>query len=113
VTLDQDDVREQAYKVLLSWAQAAHQEEIDKDVAFSILAEVRNLHTPVDAMSRFLYGSPDYEDPGVIDARLALANLRSCSHCPCDHPECPIRTKDEFIKDTEAPVLQEGQDEKE
>lgn len=89
-TLKQVDVRENAHQTLLAWAQAVHEEQLDRDVTFSILTEVRNAHIPLDAMSRFLYGHPDHEDPALIEARSALANLRVCNHTPCTQPNCPL-----------------------
>ncbi|KAB2344819.1 hypothetical protein [Actinomadura rudentiformis] len=89
-TLQQPDVRDGAYRVLLAWAEAVHRAWLDRDVTFGILTEVRNLHTPVDAMSRFLYGSPEHDAPAVVDARYALANLNACTHAHCSHPDCPL-----------------------
>ncbi|MCX5278149.1 hypothetical protein [Streptomyces virginiae] len=88
-TLEQPDVRERAHQVLLAWAQAIHEKRLDRTFTFGILTDVRNAHTPVDAMSRFLYGSPEHDDPALIDARYALANLRACSHTRCPQPDCP------------------------
>lgn len=90
-TLDQPDVRDWAHRVLLTWAQAVHQEQLDRNFIFGILTDVRNAHTPVDAMSRFLYGSPEEEDPALIEARFALANLRACEHGKCARPDCPLK----------------------
>ncbi|GAA2630914.1 hypothetical protein GCM10010411_81080 [Actinomadura fulvescens] len=89
-TLQQPDVRDAAYRVLLAWAEAVHRAWLDRDVTFGILTEVRNLHTPVDAMSRFLYGSPEHDAPAVVDARYALANLNTCTHAHCPRPDCPL-----------------------
>ncbi|SNR69775.1 hypothetical protein [Actinomadura mexicana] len=89
-TLQQPDVRDSAYRVLLAWAEAVHRGSLDRDVTFGILTEVRNLHTPVDAMSRFLYGSPEHDAPAVVDARYALANLNACTHAPCPRTDCPL-----------------------
>ncbi|MFF2780985.1 hypothetical protein ACFVU3_39590 [Streptomyces sp. NPDC058052] len=88
-TLEQPGVREQAHQVLLAWARAVHEGHLDRDFTFGILTDVRNAHTPVDAMSRFLYGSPEHEDPALIDARFALANLQACQHERCFRPDCP------------------------
>ncbi|MBW1595959.1 hypothetical protein [Streptomyces sp. JJ38] len=90
-TLQQPDVREQAHRVLLGWARAVHEGQVDRDFTFKILTDVRNAHTPVDAMSRFLYGSPEHEDPALVDARLTLANLRACNHFECSRSDCPLR----------------------
>ncbi|MGK5497566.1 hypothetical protein [Streptomyces sp. URMC 125] len=89
-TLGQPEVRDQAYQVLLAWAQAVHDEQLDMDFTFGVLTDVRNAHTPVDALSRFLYGSPDHEDQALINARRALANLRTCLHTQCARPDCPL-----------------------
>ncbi|MZE79354.1 hypothetical protein [Streptomyces xinghaiensis] len=89
-SLEQPEVSEQAYQVLLAWAQSIHQEQLDPAFTFGLLTDVRNAHTPVDAMSRFLYGSPSHEDKALIDARLALANLRACRHAQCHQPDCPL-----------------------
>ncbi|MFH8894233.1 hypothetical protein [Streptomyces sp. NPDC017949] len=88
-TLEQPDVRERAHQVLTAWAQAVYEDRLDRDFTFGILTDVRNAHTPVDAMSRFLYGNPEHDDPALIEARYALANLRSCSHTRCLQPNCP------------------------
>ncbi|OEJ36352.1 hypothetical protein BGK72_39005 [Streptomyces agglomeratus] len=90
-TLEQPEVRERAHQVLLGWAQAVHENRLDRNFTFRILTDVRNAHTPVDAMSRFLYGSPEHEDPALIDARFALANLRACNHALCVQPDCPVK----------------------
>lgn len=91
--LQQTDVHEQAYRVLLGWAQAVHEGRLDREFTFGLLTEVRNEHTPLDAMSRFLYGNRD-EDPALVSARLALANIPSlpatCSHARCSHTGCPV-----------------------
>jgi len=87
------DVHEQAYRVLLGWAQAVHEGRLDREFTFGILTEVRNEHTPLDAMSRFLYGNRD-EDPALVNARLELANIPSlpeCSHAQCSHTGCPVK----------------------
>ncbi|NWF25015.1 hypothetical protein HW130_01855 [Streptomyces sp. PKU-EA00015] len=89
-TLERPEVRDRAYQVLLAWAQAIHEKNLDQVFAFGILTDVRNAHTPVDALSRFLYGSPDQEDPALINARFALANLRVCGHTGCSKPDCPL-----------------------
>ncbi len=89
-TLQQPAVRDQAHDVLLSWARATYENRLERDFTFGILTDVRNGHQPVDAMSRFLYGSPEEEDPALINARFALANLRSCHHTECSRPACPL-----------------------
>lgn len=96
-TLQRTDVHEQAYQVLLGWAQAVHEERLDREFTFGVLTEVRNEHTPLDAMSRFLYGNRN-EDPALVDARLALANLpnlHTCSHASCPRSDCPIKNPSE------------------
>ncbi|MGW3660474.1 hypothetical protein ACWD6R_34650 [Streptomyces sp. NPDC005151] len=90
-TLRQPDVRDYAHQVLLGWARAAHEGRLDRAATFGILTDVRNAHTPLDAMSRFLYGSPDRDDHALIEARFALANLRACNHTRCSEPHCPLR----------------------
>ncbi|MFJ9702300.1 hypothetical protein [Streptomyces fradiae] len=90
-TLEQSDVRDRAYLSLVSWAQAVHTKRLDRDFVFGILTAVRNAHEPVDAMSRFLYGVPEREDPALISARFALANLRTCQHSQCAQPDCPLQ----------------------
>ena len=92
-TLQRTDVQEQAYQVLLGWAQAVHEGRLNREFTFGVLTEVRNEHTPLDAMSRFLYGNRD-EDPVLVDARLTLANLPSlhtCSHASCPQSDCPTK----------------------
>jgi hypothetical protein len=89
-TLKQPEVRDQAYQTLLAWAQAVHDEQLDTDFTFGVLTDVRNAHTPVDALSRFLYGNPAHEDQALINARRALANLRTCHHTQCARPDCPL-----------------------
>ncbi|WP_433371750.1 hypothetical protein [Streptosporangium sp. CA-115845] len=101
-TLEQTDVRNQAYQVLLSWSRAIHENQLDRNFTFGILTDVRNAHTPVDAMSRFLYGSPDNEDLALINARFALANLRACNHAQCSQPDCPLRAQSEVSKNGSA-----------
>ena len=91
-TLQRTDVHEQAYQVLLGWAKAVHEGRLDREFTFGVLTEVRNEHTPLDALSRFLYGNRE-EDPALVDARLALANLpnlHTCSHASCPQSESPI-----------------------
>ncbi|GAA3145041.1 hypothetical protein GCM10017687_72460 [Streptomyces echinatus] len=90
-TLEQADVRDRAYQVLLGWAKAAHEGRLESGTTFGILTDVRNAHTPVDAMSRFLYGSPGQDDRALIEARLALANLQTCNHAECLEPSCPLK----------------------
>ncbi|MFJ2136416.1 hypothetical protein ACIOMQ_37385 [Streptomyces sp. NPDC087845] len=90
-TLRQPDVRDYAHQVLLGWARAAHEGRLNRTATFGILTDVRNAHTPLDAMSRFLYGSPDQDDHALIEARFALANLRACNHTQCSEPHCPLR----------------------
>lgn len=90
-TLRQPDVRDDAHQVLLGWARAAHEGRLDRTATFGILTDVRNAHTPLDAMSRFLYGSPGQDDHALIEARLALANLRACNHTQCSEPHCPLK----------------------
>ncbi|WP_371781780.1 hypothetical protein [Streptosporangium subroseum] len=101
-TLEQTDVREQAYQVLNAWAQAIHEDRLNRSFAFGILTDVRNAHTPVDAMSRFLYGNPDREDPALIEARFALANLRACNHSQCSQPDCPLKQSSSITTDESA-----------
>ncbi|MFI2410080.1 hypothetical protein [Streptomyces sp. NPDC018947] len=90
-TLEQADVRDRAYQVLLGWAKAAHEGRLESGTTFGILTDVRNAHTPVDAMSRFLYGSPGLDDRALVEARLALANLQTCNHAECLEPNCPLK----------------------
>ncbi|MFC5182516.1 hypothetical protein [Actinomadura harenae] len=90
ITLQQPEVREAAYRTLVNWSEAVHDSHLDRDFTFGLLTDVRNAHTPLDAMSRFLYGSPDHDAPAVINARFALANLNSNSHLPCTRPNCLI-----------------------
>ncbi|MFJ9408914.1 hypothetical protein [Streptomyces sp. NPDC101393] len=99
-TLEQPEVRERAHHVLVSWAQAVHEDRLSRDFTFGVLTDVRNAHEPVDAMSRFLYGSPDHEDPALIAARFALANLRACTHTQCPRPDCPL---------TQSPITDDGE----
>ncbi|MFJ8275575.1 hypothetical protein ACIQ8G_35785 [Streptomyces sp. NPDC094154] len=101
-TLRQPDVRDYAHQVLLAWARAAHEGRLDRTVTFGILTDVRNAHTPLDAMSRFLYGSPDQDDHALIEARLALANLRACNHTQCSEPRCPLKEAAGPLPDTSA-----------
>ncbi|MDQ0784510.1 hypothetical protein [Streptomyces sp. B3I8] len=101
-TLRQPDVRDDAHQVLLGWARAAHEGRLDRTATFGILTDVRNAHTPLDAMSRFLYGSPDQDDHALIEARLALANLRACSHTQCSEPHCPLKEAAGSLPDTSA-----------
>jgi hypothetical protein len=89
-SLRQDTLRERAHQVLLSWAGAVRDQILDRDFAFGILSSARDAHLPRDAMSRFLYGSPEQEDIGLIEARHALANLRACNHARCDRADCPL-----------------------
>lgn len=89
-TLAHPAVRERAYTVLVAWAQAVHDQRFDQDFVFSLLADVRNAHTPRDAMSRFLYGT-EAEDPALVEARHALANLNTCRHTACARPDCGLR----------------------
>jgi hypothetical protein len=89
--LEQTEVRVDAHRILVSWARAVHRRKLDRNLAFQVLTDVRNAHTPVDAMSRFLYGNPDVEDPALIEARYELANLKSCNHASCSNPSCPLR----------------------
>ncbi|MGW8398221.1 hypothetical protein ACWGLP_16255 [Streptomyces lydicus] len=98
-TLKQSEVRERAHQVLVSWAQAVHEDHLNRDFTFGVLTDVRNAHEPVDAMSRFLYGSPEHEDPALIAARFALANLRACTHTQCSRPDCPL---------TQSPITADG-----
>ncbi|WP_164492546.1 hypothetical protein [Streptomyces sp. CNQ-509] len=84
-------LREQTFRSLLTWAQAAHGGQLQRDFTFGILTEVRDQHTPLDAMYRFLYGSPERDDQAIIDARFALAKLSACEHGTCAHPDCPLR----------------------
>lgn len=88
--LEQAEVSEQAYLTLLAWARSVEEGSLSREFAYSILTDVRSFHTPVDAMSRFLYGNPEQEDPALISARFALANLRPCAHATCPNPSCPI-----------------------
>lgn len=90
-TLKHPDVREKSHNVLLAWSQAVHHRELDQKSTFGILTDVRDSHTPVDAMSRFLYGNPETEDPALVNARFALANLHYCDHNQCPQPECPLK----------------------
>ncbi|MEU9850076.1 hypothetical protein [Streptomyces sp. NPDC047985] len=101
-TLRQPDVRDHAHQILLGWARAAHEGRLDRTATFGILTDVRNAHTPLDAMSRFLYGSPDQDDHALIEARLALANLRACNHTQCSEPHCPLKEAAESFPDTSA-----------
>ncbi|BCM70403.1 MULTISPECIES: hypothetical protein [Streptomyces] len=101
-TLRQPDVRDDAHQVLLGWARAAHEGRLDRTATFGILTDVRNAHTPLDAMSRFLYGSPDKDDHALIEARLALANLRACNHTQCSEPHCPLKEAAGSLPDTSA-----------
>lgn len=101
-TLRQPDVRDDAHQVLLGWARAAHEGRLDRTATFGILTDVRNAHTPLDAMSRFLYGSPDQDDHALIEARLALADLRACSHTQCSEPHCPLKETAGSLPDTSA-----------
>ncbi|MEV7357514.1 hypothetical protein [Kitasatospora sp. NPDC091276] len=91
VTLSQHEVRDQAHDVLVAWARAAYDDRLDPQLIFELLTDVRNAHTPLDAMSRFLYGHPDREDPALIGARLALANVRACDHAACSRADCPVQ----------------------
>ncbi|MEV7426841.1 hypothetical protein [Streptomyces sp. NPDC091212] len=90
-TLAHPSVRERAYTVLRAWARAVHTRSLDQDFVFALLTDVRNAHTPRDAMSRFLYGNPEAEDPALIEARHALANLQTCRHNLCARPDCNAR----------------------
>ncbi|MFD3641512.1 hypothetical protein [Streptomyces griseus] len=99
-TLGQPDVRDHAHQILLGWARAAHEGRLDRTTTFGILTDVRNAHTPLDAMSRFLYGSPDQDDKALIEARFALANLRACNHTRCSEPRCPLTEAAEPYPDT-------------
>ncbi|MFB7236766.1 hypothetical protein ACFCXK_18540 [Streptomyces sp. NPDC056269] len=91
-TLEQQDVRDRAYQSLVSWSKAVHAEDLEREFAFGVLIDVRNSHEPVDAMSRFLYGSPDQEDPAVVSARFALANLRKSDRdSQCSELNCLVR----------------------
>ncbi|MFJ1551838.1 hypothetical protein, partial [Streptomyces sp. NPDC088246] len=90
-TLTHPAVRERAYTILVAWAQAVHDRRFDQDFVFSLLIDVRNAHTPRDAMSRFLYGNPEAEDPALVEARHALANLHTCRHTVCARPDCGLR----------------------
>ncbi|WP_326796959.1 hypothetical protein OG946_17155 [Streptomyces sp. NBC_01808] len=83
-------LREQTFSSLLTWAQAAHAGQLQRDLTFGILTEVRDQHTPLDAMYRFLYGSPERDDQAIIDARFALAKLSACEHGASAHPDCPL-----------------------
>ncbi|MFJ6505472.1 hypothetical protein [Streptomyces sp. NPDC091879] len=94
-TLENTEVRDNAYQVLLGWAGAAYEGRLERNATFGILTDVRNAHTPVDAMSRFLYGNPDKDERALIEARLCLANLRSCNHAECSEPACPLRQRGE------------------
>lgn len=89
--LQQPALRDQTYRSLLTWAQAAHAGQLERDFTFGILTEVRDQHTPLDAMYRFLYGSPEHDDQAIIDARFALARLSACEHGTCAYPDCPLR----------------------
>lgn len=89
-TLSQPEVRDQAYGVLLAWAQAAHENKADRAFTYDLLTEVRDAHTPLDAMSRFLYGNPEQEDPALVSARLALASLPGREPTRCPRPDCPL-----------------------
>lgn len=91
-TLQQPDVRDQAHQTLVDWARAVQEDRLERVTAFRILTDVRNAHTPVDALSRFLYGSPDHDDQAVIDARLALASLPAQRHRACPAPQCPLNS---------------------
>jgi hypothetical protein len=101
-TLRQPDVRDDAHQVLLGWARAAHEGRLDRTATFGILTDVRNAHTPLDAMSRFLYGSPDQDDHALIEARLALANLKACNHTQCPEPHCPLKEVASSLPDISA-----------
>ncbi|MER7812946.1 hypothetical protein [Streptomyces sp900116325] len=90
-TLAHPAVRERAYAVLVAWAHAVHEQKPQQDFVFALLTDVRNAHTPRDAMSRFLYGNPEAEDPALIEARHALANLQTCRHSVCGRPDCGAR----------------------
>ncbi|MFD6835175.1 hypothetical protein [Streptomyces diastaticus] len=99
-TLRQPDVRDHAHQILLGWARAAHEGRLNRTMTFGILTDVRNAHTPLDAMSRFLYGSPDQDDKALIEARFALANLRACNHTQCSEPHCPLKEAVSPLPDT-------------
>ncbi|GAA2507258.1 hypothetical protein GCM10010406_49800 [Streptomyces thermolineatus] len=90
-TLAHPAVRDRAYSVLLAWAQAVHDGHLDRVFTFELLTDIRNVHTPQDALFHFLYGNPGDEDPALIEARAALANLRACNHTRCDQPDCPLK----------------------
>lgn len=49
-TLRQPDVRDHAHQILLGWARAAHEGRLNRTTTFGILTDVRNAHTPLDAM---------------------------------------------------------------
>ncbi|MFE1265613.1 hypothetical protein ACFW5X_34525 [Streptomyces albogriseolus] len=99
-TLRQPDVRDHAHHVLLGWARSAHEGRLDRNTTFGILTDVRNAHTPLDALARFLYGSPDRDDQALIEARLALANLRACNHTQCPEAHCPLKQTAGTLPDT-------------
>ncbi|MEU4099254.1 hypothetical protein AB0F16_01135 [Streptomyces tanashiensis] len=91
-TLAQPEVRDRAYQSLVGWSKAVHAKGLEREFTFGLLIDVRNSHEPVDAMSRFLYGSPDTEDPAIVSARFALANLRQVDRdSKCLELNCPVR----------------------
>ncbi|WP_159041662.1 hypothetical protein [Streptomyces aureus] len=94
-TLEQPEVRDRAYQSLVSWSKAVQAKDLEREFTFGVLIDVRNSHEPVDAMSRFLYGSPDQEDPAIVSARFALANLRQPDRdSQCSKLNCPVRRVD-------------------
>ncbi|RSS94820.1 hypothetical protein EF903_05940 [Streptomyces sp. WAC05292] len=102
-TLEHPEVRDRAYQSLVGWANAVHADRLERGFTFGLLKEVRNVHEPVDAMSRFLYGSPEQENPAIVAARFALANLRQGSNSSqCPHADCPLQRTDN-VEVSEAP----------
>ncbi|WP_203664970.1 hypothetical protein [Actinocatenispora rupis] len=90
IALSLPEVTEDAYKTLVDWVNAAHDNRLKQGFIFELLVDVRNAHTPLDAMSRFLYGHPDHEGPALIEARRALTNVRTCNHESCVRADCPV-----------------------
>jgi hypothetical protein len=98
-------VHQLAHHVLTAWAQAVHDGRLDREIAFGILAAVRDAHTPVDAMSRFLYGAPEHDQLAVVEARYQLANLKSCRHSVCPRTGCPIERQPATSSEPESEPL--------
>ncbi|WP_157518977.1 hypothetical protein [Herbidospora mongoliensis] len=78
--LSQPEVHRQAYTTLRTWASGVQAGWLDRDVTYGLLSEIRDAHTPIDALSHFLYGMPEEDDQALINARVALANLPVCDH---------------------------------